>query len=109
MLGLATSWRLDAEDRRTWVFSLRPCGRFHDGSPFDAVVCGRNFASVLDQGAPQFDALHEGQVDVVESVPPDTIATRRAAGLRMVMNADLHVRARRLSMLPDSPFRDVRV
>lgn len=222
--GLATSWRVNPEDRRKWVFSLRPGVRFHDGSPFDAEACAWNFASILDPGAPQFDALRAGlvrtrltsvaswrvidpmtfevtthapdalfpyqapflwmvspahwralggdwqrfaanpsgtgpyrfvslrpreraefepnaeywdkdriprvprtvllpmpegtarvaalragQVDVVETVPPDTIASLRAAGLRVVMNSYPHVWAWRLSVLPDSPFRDVRV
>ncbi len=41
----------------------------------------------MPEGTAQVAALRAGQVDVVETVPPDTIATLRAAGLRVVMNA----------------------
>src|SRR5581483_11702375 len=34
--GLAESWEVDKADRTKWIFKLRPCVKFHDGSEFNA-------------------------------------------------------------------------
>ncbi|TDG22550.1 ABC transporter substrate-binding protein [Paracraurococcus ruber] len=54
-------------------------------------------------------ALRAGQADVIESVPPDAIASLRAAGFPVMQNAYPHIWAWRLNHLPTSPFHDVRV
>lgn len=54
-------------------------------------------------------ALLSGQVDFVEAPPPDAVPRIRAAGHQVVTNAYPHIWCHQLSMLPDSPFRDVRV
>ncbi|MCS6890277.1 MAG: ABC transporter substrate-binding protein [Rhodovarius sp.] len=54
--GLATSWRVDPENRRRWIFTLRRGVRFHDGSPFDADAVIWNLDSILNSNAPQFNA-----------------------------------------------------
>lgn len=54
-------------------------------------------------------ALRSGQVDFMESVPPDTIPSLKAAGMRIVANVYPHTWNWAFSVLPDSPYRDVRV
>jgi ABC-type transport system substrate-binding protein len=54
-------------------------------------------------------ALRAGQVDFIESVPPDTIASLRSAGFTVIGNLYPHMWGWRLSTLPDSPFKDLRV
>jgi peptide/nickel transport system substrate-binding protein len=54
-------------------------------------------------------ALRSGQIDFMESVPPDTIPSLKAAGLQVVSNIYPHTWNWAFSHLPDSPYRDVRV
>ena len=54
-------------------------------------------------------ALRAGQADVIESVPPDAIASLRAAGFPVMQNSYPHIWAWRLNTLPGSPFADLRV
>jgi peptide/nickel transport system substrate-binding protein len=54
-------------------------------------------------------ALRTGQVDLIESVSPDTVDSLKAAGFPVQMNVYPHVWNWSFSMRPDSPFRDVRV
>lgn len=58
--GLATSWAVDANDKKKWVFKLRPGVKFHDGSPVNADAIVWNVQKVLDKDAPQFDASQVG-------------------------------------------------
>jgi ABC-type transport system substrate-binding protein len=60
--GLALSWEVDAEDKRTWRFHLRPGVVFHDGSAFDAAAVVWNLDKIYNQKAPQFDARQSSQV-----------------------------------------------
>jgi ABC-type transport system substrate-binding protein len=63
---------------------------------------------ILDGNA-RVASLRSGQVDMVESVPPDAIASLNAAGFPVRTNVYPAVLVWALSILPDSPFRDVRV
>jgi peptide/nickel transport system substrate-binding protein len=63
----------------------------------------------ISDGAARVAALRSGVVDFIESVPPDTIASLRAARFQVVSNAYPHVWVWYFSVLPDSPFRDLRV
>jgi peptide/nickel transport system substrate-binding protein len=54
-------------------------------------------------------ALRSGQVDFIESVPPDAIASLKSSGLTVLGNLYPHMWGWRLSTLPDSPFADLRV
>jgi peptide/nickel transport system substrate-binding protein len=54
-------------------------------------------------------ALRAGQVDFIESVPPDTIASLTSAGFTVLSNLYPHMWGWRLSTLPDSIFKDIRV
>jgi peptide/nickel transport system substrate-binding protein len=54
-------------------------------------------------------ALRSGQVDLIESVPPDTLASLKDAGFTVYTNTYPHVWIWYFSFLPDSPFRDLRV
>ncbi len=63
----------------------------------------------IADGAARVAALRSGGVDFIESVPPDTIASLRAARFQVVSNAYPHVWVWYFSVLPDSPFRDLRV
>jgi len=54
-------------------------------------------------------ALRSGQVDIVETVPPDAIASLKASGFQVRSNVRPAVSIWDLSLLPDSPFKDLRV
>ncbi len=54
-------------------------------------------------------ALRSGQVDMIETVPPDAIESLRRANMKVDTNLYPHVWAWRLNVQPDSPFHDVRV
>src|ERR1041384_860974 len=58
--GLATEWKVNDDDKKKWVFKLRPGVTFHDGSPFNADAVVWNVEKVLKQDAPQFDASQVG-------------------------------------------------
>ncbi len=54
--GLATSWRVDPNDSKRWIFELRQGVKFHDGSDFNADVVLWNIARLTDDKSPQFNA-----------------------------------------------------
>jgi peptide/nickel transport system substrate-binding protein len=55
--GLAETWKIDPANPKRWIFSLRHGVRWHDGCQFNADDVVWNFQRVMDQKAPQFDAL----------------------------------------------------
>ncbi|MDB5411789.1 MAG: transporter substrate-binding protein, partial [Rubritepida sp.] len=59
--GLATSWAVDANDRKRWVFHLRAGVKFHDGSPWNADAALWNLVKLTDQTAPQYDRRQVAQ------------------------------------------------
>ena len=63
----------------------------------------------IPDGPARVAALRAGQVDVVESLPTDTIAPLRAARFQIVQNAYPHIWAWRLNVAEGSPFHDLRV
>ena len=71
--GLATEWSVDAADKTTWTFKLRPGVKFHDGSAFNADAVVWNVEKVLKKEAAHFDA---SQVGVTVSRMP-TLRTAR--------------------------------
>ena len=72
--GLATEWKVNDDDKKKWVFKLRPGVTFHDGSPFNADAVVWNVEKVLKQDAPQFDA---SQVGVTASRMPTLASARK--------------------------------
>lgn len=60
--GLATSWKVDAKDKKKWLFTLRKGVKFHDGSIFKADAVIWNLDKVLSDKSPQFDAKQSAQV-----------------------------------------------
>src|ERR1044072_3237721 len=58
--GLATEWKVNDDDKKKWVFKLRPGVTFHDGSPFNADAVVWNVEKVLKQDGPHFDASQVG-------------------------------------------------
>lgn len=54
--GLATEWRIDPENNRRWLFTIRRDVRFHDGSPLTAADIVWNFDRFTKEGTPQFNA-----------------------------------------------------
>jgi peptide/nickel transport system substrate-binding protein len=54
-------------------------------------------------------ALRSGQLDLIESVVPDALDSLVAAGFTVQKNVYPHIWNWSFSLLPDSPFRDVRV
>ena len=54
-------------------------------------------------------ALLSGQVDWVEAPSPDAIPQLKARGMQIVTNTYPHIWPYKISLLEDSPFRDLRV
>jgi ABC-type transport system substrate-binding protein len=63
----------------------------------------------IPDGSARVAALRAGQVDLVESLPTDTIASLRAARFQIVQNSYPHIWAWRLNVTEGSPFADIRV
>jgi len=59
--GLATSWKVDDNDRTRWLFTLRQGVKFHDGSDFKADAVVWNLEKLLNDKAPQFDTKQSAQ------------------------------------------------
>ena len=59
---LATEWKVDANDKTKWRFTLRKGVKFHDGSDFNADAVIWNLDKVLNDKAPQFDKRQSAQV-----------------------------------------------
>jgi ABC-type transport system substrate-binding protein len=55
--GLATSWKIDPNDPKRWLFTLREGVKWHDGCPFTPEDVVWNFKRILDKTSPQFDPL----------------------------------------------------
>jgi len=54
-------------------------------------------------------ALRSGQVDLVDTLPPDAIPALEAAGFNIVENTYPHTWLWRISFTEDSPFSDIRI
>jgi peptide/nickel transport system substrate-binding protein len=52
--GLATSWEIDPNNKRRWIFHLRQGVKWHDGCSFTADDVVWNMARVTDSTAPQY-------------------------------------------------------
>jgi ABC-type transport system substrate-binding protein len=79
--GLATSWKIDPNDPKRWLFTLRQGVKWHDGCPFTPDDVVWNFKRILDKNVPQFDPLqfalgrtYAGNVASVETVDDHTVA-----------------------------------
>jgi peptide/nickel transport system substrate-binding protein len=57
--GLATEWKVDPNDAKRWLFTLRQGVTYTDGCPFNADSAVWNFNRVLDDKSPQFSARHK--------------------------------------------------
>src|SRR6201999_446943 len=55
------------------------------------------------------NALLAGQVDIIETPAPDAVPQLRSAGMRIVDNITPHVWNYHLSVLPGSPWTDIRL
>lgn len=55
------------------------------------------------------NALMTGQVDLIESPAPDTVPQLEKGGFRIVKNVTPHVWPYHFSLLPGSPWQDIRV
>lgn len=55
------------------------------------------------------NALMNGQVDLIETPPPDTLPQLKSAGFRIVQNITPHVWPYHFSLYPGSPWTDIRV
>jgi peptide/nickel transport system substrate-binding protein len=79
--GLAETWKIDPANPKRWIFGLRHGVAWHDGCEFNADDVVWNFQRVMDQKAPQFDALQFAlartyltNVAAVEKVDDFTVA-----------------------------------
>ena len=61
MPGLATSWKVDDNDKTRWTFVLRQGVKFHDGSDFKADAVVWNLEKLLNDKALQFDPKQAAQ------------------------------------------------
>ena len=59
--GLATEWKVNANDKTRWTFKLRPDVKFHDGSTFNAQAVVWNLDKLLNSQAEQFDPKQAAQ------------------------------------------------
>jgi peptide/nickel transport system substrate-binding protein len=55
------------------------------------------------------NALLNGQVDIIETPPPDVLPQLKSAGFKLVTNVTPHVWPYHFSTLPGSPWTDIRV
>ena len=55
------------------------------------------------------NALLNGQVDIIETPPPDVVPQLTSAGFKLVQNVTPHVWPYHFSTLPGSPWTDIRV
>ncbi len=53
--GLAESWEQAADDRKTWIFHLRPDVAFHDGTKFDADAVVWNLDRYFKPDSPHYE------------------------------------------------------
>ena len=52
--GLATSWKIDPNDNKRWIFDLRQGVKFHDGCDWDADAAVWNFERLINEKAVGF-------------------------------------------------------
>ncbi len=64
---------------------------------------------VAPEGATRTAALLSGQVDLIETPTPDTVERLTKAGMKIVQNVTPHVWNYHPSMLPGSPWTDIRL
>jgi peptide/nickel transport system substrate-binding protein len=55
------------------------------------------------------NALLAGQVDIIETPAPDSVARLKQSGMKLVSNITPHIWNYQLSHLPDSPWTDIRL
>jgi ABC-type transport system substrate-binding protein len=53
--GLAEKWEQARDDKKTWIFHLRPGVKFHDGTDFNADVVIWNLERYFNKESPQFE------------------------------------------------------
>lgn len=79
--GLATSWQIDPQNNKRWIFTLRQGVKFHDGSPFNADAVVWNLERSYDEKSPHYDAAeapvmraYVSMLDHWEKVADDKVA-----------------------------------
>jgi ABC-type transport system substrate-binding protein len=58
--GLATSWEIDPQNPKRWLFRLREGVTFHDGCAWNADAAVWNYQRVMDKESRQYNARHNG-------------------------------------------------
>ena len=69
----------------------------------------RMILRAIPDASTRLAALMSGQVDWIESPPPDAVPQLKAAGMQVVTNVYPHIWPYQLSFAAESPFRDVRL
>lgn len=79
--GLATSWSIDPDDQRRWIFNLREDVLFHDGTSMTADDIIWNLDRHLNENAPHYDRVqaptyrtYTGQIASYEKIDDFTVA-----------------------------------
>ena len=60
--GVATAWEQLPNDKKTWIFHLRPGVKFHDGTPLNADAVIWNLDRFFNDKSPQFEAAGAGLI-----------------------------------------------
>jgi len=63
----------------------------------------------IPEALSRINALLAGQVDLIETPAPDAVPQLKAAGMKIVTNVTPHVWNYHLSVLPGSPWTDIRL
>ena len=78
---LATSWHIDPENHKRWIFVLRDGVKFHDGCTFTADDVVWNYKRYTNKDAPGFEPLafalarqYMVNVETAEAIDPHTVA-----------------------------------
>ncbi|MBR0646721.1 ABC transporter substrate-binding protein [Plastoroseomonas hellenica] len=60
--GLATAWRIDPNDSKRWIFTIREGVKFHDGKILTAEDVAFSYDRCFKNDAPHYDARGSAQV-----------------------------------------------
>ncbi|MDB5519676.1 MAG: dppA 3 [Tardiphaga sp.] len=63
----------------------------------------------IPDAATRVAALRSGQVDLIDTLPPDVIPSLKSAGFQITSNTYPHTWLWRLNFSPGSPFSDIRI
>ena len=79
--GLATSWKIDPNDSKRWIFDLRRDVKFHDGCAWNADAAVWNVQRLISDKSPAFSPVNfargrsrTNDIDHAEKIDDNTVA-----------------------------------